>query len=68
MGSLYFRKVVLIMEDAYKEVYFNEYCKTCKHELLADYESPCDECLEDPVNLYSHKPMKWEEKDGHKSV
>lgn len=50
------------MEDLYKEVYFEKYCKTCKHEKLEEQKDPCNECLESPVNLYSHKPVRWEEK------
>lgn len=48
--------------DTYKEVYFDQYCKTCKHKDLKEEEDPCDECLENPVNTYSHKPVNWEEK------
>lgn len=50
------------MEDVYKEVYFNLYCKNCKYKDLKESDDPCDECLNEPVNLYSHKPVKWEEK------
>lgn len=50
------------MEDSYKEVYFDQYCKTCKHENLPETDNPCDECLQETVNVYSHKPVKWEEK------
>lgn len=50
------------MEDTYKEVYFNEYCKTCKHFELKEHEGPCHECLNNPVNMHSHKPVNWEEK------
>lgn len=51
------------MEDSYKEVYFNEYCKTCEHSKCAEHEDPCYECLHEPVNLYSHKPVKYKEKE-----
>lgn len=47
----------------YKEVYFGEYCKTCKWEKLVETEEPCDSCLMEPVNLNSHKPVKYEPKD-----
>lgn len=47
--------------NAYKEVYFDQFCKTCKHCSKAESDSPCDDCLENPVNLYSHKPAKYEE-------
>ena len=50
------------MEDTYKEVYFDEYCKTCRHKDLKGDEDPCCECLKEPVNLYSHKPVRWEDK------
>lgn len=50
-------------DEVYKEVYFHEYCKLCKHKDLDDYTEPCAECLENPVNLYSHKPVKYEKKE-----
>lgn len=49
------------MEDTYKEVYFSQYCKTCKYEKLAESEDPCDSCLNEPVNVYSHKPVYHED-------
>lgn len=52
------------MEDNYKEVYFGQYCQTCKHEAddENDTSSPCYDCLHEPVNLQSHKPVNWEAK------
>lgn len=47
--------------NAYKEVYYDRYCSTCKHKSLSGTDEPCDECLTEPVNLYSHKPAKYEE-------
>ena len=51
------------MEETYKEVYFDQYCKTCEHKDVKDEkdEEPCDECLSYPTNLYSHKPISYEE-------
>lgn len=54
------------MEESYKEVYFGEYCKSCKHEKLTESEQPCYDCLNEPVNLYSHKPVKYEERNEKK--
>lgn len=48
------------MEDRYKEVYFGEYCNTCKYSSLDEDKDPCHECLNNPVNVYSHKPVNWE--------
>lgn len=50
------------IEDRYKEVYFNEYCKKCTNEKIDEAEDPCHECLNTPVNLYSHKPVNYKEK------
>lgn len=49
--------------NEYKEVYFHEYCKQCKHYDKDENQSPCFECLEDPVNQFSHKPVRFEEKE-----
>lgn len=53
------------MEETYKEVYFGEYCKSCKFEKdkEEDVNSPCWDCLHEPVNVYSHKPVNWKEKE-----
>lgn len=51
------------MEHAYKEVYFDQYCKTCRFWDGDVAEDPCHECLNNTVNLYSHKPTGWKEKE-----
>lgn len=51
------------MQDPdYKEVFFKQYCKTCKYAKISENQEPCDECLDTPLNLYSHKPVNWEAK------
>jgi hypothetical protein len=50
-------------DQAYKEVYFDKYCKTCKHKKLEETEAPCDECLGEPLNWNTHRPVKYEEKE-----
>lgn len=49
-------------QNGHKLVKFWVYCKKCKHKGKNDNEQPCAECLEEPTNLYSDKPVKWEEK------
>lgn len=49
------------MDDHYKEVYF-EYCKSCVHSDTLESEDPCFECLDEPVNVESHKPVNWKER------
>lgn len=48
--------------EGMKEVYFDQYCPKCVHKDVAESESPCDECLSEPVNQNSHKPVKYVEK------
>ena len=42
-----------------KEVYFDQYCKTCKSEAVAEDKEPCNECLNNPINYDSHKPLNY---------
>lgn len=48
----------------YKEVYFDKYCETCKHkDEDVTEDSVCEDCLSNPVNAASHKPVRWEAKE-----
>ena len=51
-------------KDGYKLVWFHIYCENCKHNRCKDTEEPCNECLSEPTNLFSHKPIKFEEKQA----
>lgn len=46
-----------------KEVYFDQYCKTCKYFETPEMDDPCNECLANPSNMHSHKPTNWKEKE-----
>lgn len=54
--------MVIENEDGYKEVYFHNFCHTCKHRDKKEEEYPCDECLDAPTNFETHQPVKWEKK------
>lgn len=51
------------MNDGYKEVYYNEYCHKCKNFKKDVIDDRCNECLSEPVNLHTHRPVKFEERD-----
>jgi len=51
------------MEGRTKEVYFDEYCEDCKYADLTEDKDPCNDCLAQPYNEYSHKPVYFEEED-----
>lgn len=51
------------MEIEYREVMYCKYCRDCKYGSYADTEEPCSECLEEPVNLYTDKPVRFEAKE-----
>lgn len=51
------------MDNNQKEVFFHEYCKTCKYADTVETDDPCNECLNEPSNENSHKPVRWEDKD-----
>ena len=43
-----------------KFVEFDKYCKDCKYWTKKDSEEPCNECLSNPVNSNSKKPINFE--------
>ena len=53
---------VVMNNEGLKEVFFDKYCKLCEHKDKKETEDPCWDCLKEPANLNSHKPVKWEEK------
>ena len=52
------------MENKTKFVDFNKYCRKCKHRDKHESEDPCWDCLDQGWNEDSHKPIRFEEKDG----
>ena len=52
--------------NEYKEVYFHQYCKTCEYVNTDAIADPCNECLTNAVNVYSHKPVCYKAKDEGK--
>ena len=49
------------MEMREKEVRFDLYCSKCKHWKKSEGEDPCADCLNEPKNTDSHKPVYFEE-------
>lgn len=47
-----------------KFVDFEKYCKKCECKARDENEAPCWECLEQPVNYHSEKPIHFKERDG----
>lgn len=43
-----------------KEVYFDKWCRSCKHCDKGEDQDPCWDCLEQGWNLDSHRPIFWE--------
>lgn len=38
-----------------------EFCKTCVHSDEKECDEPCHECLDNPVNQHTTKPLKYVE-------
>lgn len=45
-----------------KEVFFHMYCPECQYSNLNQNDMPCEECLGEPVNEYSHVPIKFKKR------
>ena len=42
-------------------VQFDEYCKKCAYYKRSESEDPCWECLDNPVNEDSRRPVNFKE-------
>ena len=51
----------MIGENPNKIVNFSKYCLTCVHSMKYEYEDPCHDCLQNPANVNSHKPVYYKE-------
>ena len=49
-----------------KIVNFDDYCDICKYKDLEEKDDPCFDCLFDPVNVHSHRPTGFKERDSRK--
>ena len=47
-----------------KEVDFKTYCKTCEYKDLEEKFDPCNDCLAEPMNANSDKPVYWKEAEN----
>ena len=43
------------------EVNYKEWCPKCEHFKLAEHEDPCHDCLNEPVNDDSRKPVMFKD-------
>lgn len=46
-----------------KEVRFDIWCQQCKHFNKLENEEPCYECLVEPANVDSTRPVNFEKED-----
>ena len=51
-----------MQDDGLKIVDFSAYCKTCVHKDKKEDEEPCCDCLDESVNVNSHKPVRYEQR------
>lgn len=51
-----------------KIVEFHEWCKKCVHYSKSESEDPCWECLDEPVNEDSRRPVNYEPKEEKSQV
>lgn len=47
-----------------KRLDFKTYCKTCEHKDLEEKFDPCNDCLAEPMNANSDKPVYWKEAEN----
>lgn len=47
-----------------KEVYFDQYCSKCEYKNRPETANPCWDCLDEPANEDSHKPLYFKEESN----
>lgn len=52
-----------MFENDQKIVEFGKYCPKCKHCSKSESEDPCRQCLDNPTNTWSRKPLYFKESD-----
>lgn len=50
------------MDENEMIVDFEKWCPNCKYEKLKETVMPCFACLDEPVNMNSTKPVRFEAK------
>lgn len=48
------------MEIIDKIVDFEKFCKTCTHCNIEGFEDPCNDCLDNPTNTHTQRPIYYE--------
>lgn len=51
------------MVNREKIVEFEKYCDTCEHKNVEQHKDPCHECLSNPSNIDSRKPINYKRKE-----
>ena len=51
------------MQNDEKIVNFQYWCEMCEHFEKPEEDLPCRDCLDEPVNVNSTKPILWEMKE-----
>lgn len=49
-----------------KIVEFDKYCETCEYKDLEHFEDPCNECLDNPTNVHTKRPVCYKAKETKK--
>ena len=44
-------------------VEFHKYCASCRYFETPETEDPCNDCLNNPANIDSHKPVNYSQKE-----
>lgn len=55
------------MELIDHEVYYDYYCPRCIYEKIEMWDDPCENCLKNPMQPHSHKPLEYRAKAGHEN-
>ncbi len=50
-----------MIENTQMMVRYDKWCDRCKHRDIPENDDPCEQCLDNPINENSEKPIYFEE-------
>ena len=51
------------MENREQFVDFDKFCNKCEYQKVDQAKDPCHECLKNPVNTYTNRPVNYKKKE-----
>lgn len=56
----------MVVDSNLREVSYEKYCGNCKYSDCPESADPCFECLDNPLNYYTDRPVNYKGRSDKK--